>query len=321
MIEQAWTQILSKDYEGAAGNMFSLHTDFFKKAFQPESYIVRTVGYLNLCQYGDGAKVLHDFKRKYSPVVKKMNEYKTKAKTPIHYYDTIKNWSKNPDQRTMDGLPREFIFSLLRHPSFIQEQKNINSLEDQMEQVNKVSLELVQSERKLIATQSDLNGQVANLKERLTKAPDDAQKNFIKEQLVEADVKLSSLKLQMPIGSKARNAMKALRPQLLTRLDQEKSKARDQAGSAIQVRFQNQLSKLTDSMDQSEVLNYELFSGAGEHLRYQLAGGDVNKKERPELKAEDGKAINWEFKGEIWEDEIGHFRSGLQNVCPPDEKN
>ena len=58
MVESAWTQILGEDYEGAAGNMFSLHTDFFKNAFSPESYVVRTVGYLNLCQYGDGAQVL-----------------------------------------------------------------------------------------------------------------------------------------------------------------------------------------------------------------------------------------------------------------------
>jgi hypothetical protein len=28
------------------------------------------------------------------------------------------------------------------------------------------------------------------------------------------------------------------------------------------------------------------------------------------------KALNWKFKGEIWEDEVGHYRSSLKNVCP-----
>jgi hypothetical protein len=51
-----------------------------------------------------------------------------------------------------------------------------------------------------------------------------------------------------------------------------------------------------------------------------MAGGDVNNKERPELKVEDGKSLNWDFRGEIWEDELGHYRSSLKNVCPPDEK-
>jgi len=36
------------------------------------------------------------------------------------------------------------------------------------------------------------------------------------------------------------------------------------------------------------------------------------------LKAEKGKSFNWKFKGEIWEDEIGHYRSSLKNVCPSD---
>lgn len=58
MTEQAWAQIQYHDYEGAAGNMFSLHTDYFKNTFNPESYLIRIVGYLNLCQYGDGLHVI-----------------------------------------------------------------------------------------------------------------------------------------------------------------------------------------------------------------------------------------------------------------------
>ncbi|MNY56620.1 hypothetical protein D3C86_1927220 [compost metagenome] len=69
-------------------------------------------------------------------------------------------------------------------------------------------------------------------------------------------------------------------------------------------------------LDQNEVLKYELYSGAGEHIRYQMAGGEINEKERPELKVEQEKSLNWKFKGEIWEDEVGHYRSSLKNVCP-----
>jgi ribonuclease HI len=32
------------------------------------------------------------------------------------------------------------------------------------------------------------------------------------------------------------------------------------------------------------------------------------------------KKVKWNFKGEIWEDEIGHFRSSLENVCPKEEE-
>ncbi len=49
------------------------------------------------------------------------------------------------------------------------------------------------------------------------------------------------------------------------------------------------LASLNKILDQTEVLQYELYSGAGEHLRYQMAGGDVNEKERPELKVQKEK--------------------------------
>ena len=66
MVEQAWTQVLAGDHEGAAGNMFSLHTDFFKKAYAPDTYIVRTVGYLNLCQYGDSLQTIKNQNNKFN---------------------------------------------------------------------------------------------------------------------------------------------------------------------------------------------------------------------------------------------------------------
>ena len=71
----------------------------------------------------------------------------------------------------------------------------------------------------------------------------------------------------------------------------------------------------------SDILQYEIYSGAGEHLRHQMAGGDVTQEERPELKVKNDQALNWEFKGEIWEDEVGHYRSSLKNVCPQNNES
>jgi hypothetical protein len=320
MTEQAWSQILSEDYEGAAGNMFSLHTDFFKKAFNPESYVVRTVGYLNLCQYGDGAKVVYDFKKKYSPVLKQMQSFKESHTNTIDYYDTIKTWAKNPDLLTVEGLPREFIFALTQHPSFIEEQKSINSLEDQVGRMNKITINLIRTEKKALAAQNDARKQLAAIKKDFEETRSQEKKAQLKEKFKYQEKRLISAKIEHYIAKKARNSIKALRQEGLVRLDVEKEALLKAAGGAIAQRYNQMLSKLSESLDQSEVLQYELYSGAGEHLRYQMAGGDVNSKERAELKVEDGKSLNWEFKGELWADELGHYRSSLKNVCPPEEK-
>jgi hypothetical protein len=318
MIEQAWSQILAEDYEGAAGNMFSLHTDFFKNAFAPESYVVRTVGYLNLCQYGDGARVIKDMKQRFTPIQTQMDDYSKKMTTDMSHYETIKAFAKNPDQKTVDGLPQSFIFELARHPSFLNEQKLINSAEDQETKYNRITLDLIKKERDILKAQNDVRTQVNVIRKKMDKAKTDEEKAELKSALVFQDKRLLSYKIQHFIAKKARNSIKDLRAQGLVRLEKEKTEFKRKASLAVKNRFEAMRTTLKTTLDQSEVLNYELYAGAGEHIRYQMAGGDISDKDRAELKPEEGKSMKWEFKGEVWQDELGHYRSSLKNVCPRD---
>jgi hypothetical protein len=317
MIEQAWSQILAEDYEGAAGNMFSLHTDFFKNSFAPESYVVRTVGYLNLCQYGDGARVISEFKRKYAPVQKQMAEYTSHMNSENSYYDTVKTFAKNPDQKFVDGLPRNFIFELARHPSFMSEQKMINAAEDEILKYNKITLDLIKKERDILKAQNDVRAQFIEIKKKMDKATADQKVAFTEEYNYQ-NKRLLSYQIQLFIARRARGSIKELRAQGIARLDEDKKIFKAKANQAIKTRFNAMLTTLKNTLDQSEVLNYELYAGAGEHIRYQMAGGEITDKDHPELKPEEKKSVQWEFKGEVWEDELGHYRSGLKNVCPHD---
>ncbi|WP_413587197.1 tetratricopeptide repeat protein [Bdellovibrio sp. HCB274] len=305
MTESAWTQILSEDYEGAAGNMFSLHTDFFKNAFNPESFVVRTVGYLNLCQYGDGVQVLEEMRGKYGPWKGKLEAYNKAHKKTIDYYDTVKNWAKNSDLKEVDGLPRAFIVELARHPGFMSIQKQINNYEDEITKFNKISFTLINLEKEFLSKKAEASKDLAAAKAKNR----DTQS---------AEKKLLSYQIQYHIANKARTSIKALRTQGIARIEKEKDGLRGDAGKALQSNFKNMVTNLNRVLDQNDVLQYELYSGAGEHIRYQMAGGDVNDKERPELKVAKEKSLNWKFKGEIWEDEVGHYRSSLKNVCPQD---
>lgn len=270
MIEQAWAQILFHDYEGAAGNMFTLHTDFFKSRFAPESYVVRTVGYLNLCQYGDGAKVLFELQKKYTLVQKIMSEFKEQKKEALFFYETVKSAFKNSDEQVVRGLPKSMVFELARQPEFMTYQSRINQVESEMQKIEVLI--------------SDLN------------------------------------RFKHALAARAEMALKNLRPLSLTRLQNEKAKDKTLAEKVLQQKLEKMNRLLAKTLEQAEVLKYELYSGAGEHLRQQMAGGAVNPKEREELKVADGKSMKWDFRGEVWEDELGHFRSSLKNVCADHSK-
>ena len=318
MVEQSWAQVLVKDFEGAAGNMFSLHSDFFKNAYNPESYVVRTVAYLNLCQFGDAQSVLQNLGRKYGPLYGRLETYSKAHKNAADYYASVRGWLKAPDQKEVDGLPRSFIVEWARHPSYVNIQENINSYEDEISNFNKITLNLIQREKDILKQQNETNKQLSDTRIKMNDPK--VSKEVVKAEEVRLSRMLSALKYESANINRARNQVKVVRDLASQRLEKDKVALRTLASETLKKRFDKMLDDLKNLIEQNEVLQYEIYAGAGEHIRYQTAGGEVSKDQRDQLKVDKSKAMKWSFKGEIWEDEIGHFRSSLKSVCPPDEK-
>lgn len=275
MIEQAWAQILHKDYEGAAGNMYSLHTDFFKNAFAPESYIVRAVGYLNLCQFGDSVRTLYDLNRKYMGLRMALEKYESTHAKSAEYYSLVREFLLNSDLRTIQGLPKFAIYDLAKNRHFISVQTRINSLQDEMEKYVGISEDLINWEKKTHSKKATaLRPTIKDL--RLAGA---------------ADIKAEQIRLQ------------------------------GKAGEVLQERFKQMIGDIKKSVEQSELLRYEILSAAGENMRFQLAGGQISDQEKSYLELPKNQTFQWDFNGEVWEDELGHYRSNLKNICAQNDKN
>lgn len=319
MVEQAWTQILNKDFEGAAGNMFPLHTDFFKNAYNAESYVVRTVAYLNLCQFGDAASSLQNLGRKYAPIYGRMDTYLKARKDSSEFYDTVRAWLQNPSQKDVDGVPRSVIVEWAKHPSYVNIQKNMNSYEDEISSFNQITLNLIQREKDLLKLINETDKKISETRNRQNDPK--ANKQLLKDEEEDLVVLLSALKYESSNTNRARNQVKTIRDSAFVRLDKEKLALRKLASETLKSRFVKMTTDLKELLDQNEVLQYEIYSGAGEHIRFQTASGEVTKEKGEKLQVDKAKAMKWSFKGEIWEDEIGHFRSSLKSACPPDEKN
>lgn len=313
MVEQAWTQVLAGDHEGAAGNMFSMHTDFFKKAYAPDTYIVRTVGYLNLCQYGDGLSILDDLNKKYKSIHEKLEAFKAANKADLQYYDLVKNFLKNTQQDEYSGVPRAFIVELARHPQYTKVQKQINNYEDENSRFNKITIDLIKKER--VARLAMLKA-----KNELASAKRDKKS---KSTLTDLEKSFLAKGIEHLITQRAREGIKKMREAAIARLSTEEAQLRLKAAANLKSRYFEFTAVLDHLIDQKEVLSYEIYSGAGEHLRFQMAGGQVNAEDKTRetaaLKSSENQSYVWKHKGEVWEDEIGHYRSSLKNVCPKED--
>ena len=310
MVEQAWAQILVGDHIGAAGNMFSLHTEYFKKTYLPESYIVRSVGYLNLCQYGDALHVLTDLDNRFKQTKDRLDKFQTEnSKNNLAYYDLVKAWFSNTNQSEYNNIPRSFVVELAGHPSFTNVQRQINNYEEENQKFSKVITDF--SNREQAARQRI----VANKSEYQTLKNQKASAEI----LARNEMRNVVADIEIQIVNRAKEGLKKMRDKAQMRLETEKSALRMVAANNLKNRYADFLTSLTKLLEQEEILAYEIYSGAGEHIRYQMAGGKIDERNPTALTPEEKNSYKWKFRGEVWEDEIGHYRSSLKNVCANDE--
>ena len=187
-------------------------------------------------------------------------------------------------------------------------QKQINNYEDENSRFNQITIDLIRKER---SARLDMLKAKNDFSAAKREGSDDAG-------LLER--KFLALAVEHLIYSRAKDGIKKMREKALVRLDTEETSLRLKAASTLQNRYQLFTATLDNLIDQKEVLAYEIYSGAGDHIRFQMAGGEVNQnKTSATLAPEEDNSYKWKHKGEVWEDEIGHYRSSLKNVCPAEE--
>ena len=334
LMEKAWNQVLYGDYAGAAGNMFSIQSKYFSDIFKPESYVIRSVGYLNLCQYGDSLQILRTFKKRYTPVAKMMKKYMKshKGNKDIAYYNTVKKTLITSKSKVIDGLPRLLVWALARHPTFMDNQLVINQIEDQRARWKYIFIHLLKTEKKLRQQTKAVIAEIKQVKANYKKevAEGKTPKFTLEDQIKPLHQRKINYGIRYIIAQNSRKTLKTFREREDKNLQKEKKEWLQRTDSFLKDRFVAMYDGLKFSVDQASALSYEIFSGAGELLRHQLAGGksraELGEKElassKKELAPEDGQGQNWSFsgKGELWQDEIGNFRSSLKDVCPKREK-
>ncbi|MES3038745.1 MAG: hypothetical protein V4736_12630 [Bdellovibrionota bacterium] len=270
MMEAAWAQVQMKDYEKAAGSMYSLHQDYFKKVYFPESYFVRSLAYFSLCQFGDALQVVQNFEKKYSLLQKSMDKYLVKdpkvAKLRGHTIEFLQT------KVNSSGLPKALILNLVADPEYVFLQDRVNTFEQQ----NQLSV--------------DFNQVV------LTKA-----RTMTKFEKAEDRKKLAEF----------RKNLESFRKVSLSHSEKKLNAFRESMDKYFKKKFLKTNLDLKQNLLETQKLRFEIYSRASNDLGSLKPENETVKVRDPATENE----ATWSFIGEIWEDEVGHFKSSLENRC------
>lgn len=324
--ELGWAQLMAGDYEGAIGNMYSIHSPFFAAAYKPESFVIRTIGYLNLCQYGDAYRTLTVLEKEYRTMLSSIDNYeKSIGSFSDGRYGTIRrflvgfNQPGRTDVKDVDGLPSQVIREIARQKDFLNLQKSLNRQIDEKAVYAKIGSDIDRSlkEAQGKVTQSRkrvemIRKNLASIRQKPALEPNRAPWQS------ELELELSRLNdrfFSVDLFNEAKKSVVQYNKEVVEGADRRGVEIKRKLESTVANRITKIRTDLSRFMDNNELLRYEVFAASGENIRFQVAGGEKSNR-IPATVIPKSKSLQWDFDGEYWEDEIGHYRSSLKNNCP-----
>lgn len=329
LTELGWAQLMDGDFEGAIGNMYSVQSPFFTSVYKPESYVIRTIGYLNLCQYGDAYKSLSILEHDYRPYLQQIESYIQRSEGHSAYYQTIRNFlSAAKGINEVDALAMPVVREMARHRDFTNLQKALNRELDERASYSitdgQVEGHLKSAQNAVNQTRKEMDGlrkKIAAIQPRkgagkaaLTQAQVKSRKS-LQDRLEQAMVRLNDEFFYVDMFTEAKIGMDEYRREVIGGADRRIAGMRGQIEHVLANRLLQMKVDLARMLDNNELLRYEVFAGSGENIRFQVAGGEIGKR-IPASVLPKSKSLHWDFDGEFWEDEIGNYRSSLKNNCP-----
>ena len=317
LTEMGWAQLQSGDFEGAIGNMYSIQSPYFTAVYKPESYVIRAIGYLQLCQYGDAYHTLSDLEKQYRPELNEVVDY---LKTEHKNYDAVRAFiASGKANKDFNGLPSPVIREMTRQKDFLNLQEALNRQIDESEIYGKVDSEVGRQLKKAEASVTESRAKIAKLKSDLAsiaKNPALEHNRGLWRANLDAEfATLNSRFFFIDLYKGARTSLVNYRKEAVNDSSARMVRTHVQLETNLQARLERIKNDLIRILDNNELLRYEVFAGAGENMRYQVAGGEKDRRV-PASVIPQSKSLQWSFEGEYWEDEIGHYRSALKSNCP-----
>jgi hypothetical protein len=239
--------------------------------------------------------------------------------TKPSYYQTVRNFMNAPKKATeVDGLPLPVIREMARHRDFTNLQKALNRQIDERALYGKLDGEAVKGLKHAQWLVNNSRKRIAGLRAQLAKInKTPALEGNRAPLLAQMDKEMDDLNdyfFQVDLYNEAQAALPDYRKEVVGGADTRLASMRGQMERVLSNRLLQMKTDLARYVDNNELLRYEVFSGAGENIRYQVAGGATGNR-IPSSVIPKSKSLQWDFDGEYWEDEIGHYRSGLKNNC------
>lgn len=317
LVEKGWSQIRLKKYPEAIGNMYTLHSPFFKSVFKPETYVIQTIGYLSMCQFGNADETLSILESDYPKWSEQTKAY-IAANKPA--YKTLMSYLGAKDSsKDIDGLPAVVIREMGRDKEFLALQKKLNNIIDEINYYQSAVQEILNIRNRIKAEITGLEKDVEKLNNEVVRLEKQNRTNRVAEKEAELTNKSQELILQsyrITLIEQGLVTYRNLTGNSTKRVMSIRDAYIKDAEKTLKGALANIDVRLDKVLKNNDLLRYEIYANSGKNIRYRAAGGQVSGRVPAKEIKKTKKDYGWAFKGEFWADEIGKFVANVPDLCP-----
>jgi len=153
IVEKTWAQFRSKDYSSALGSAIGLHMGDFKRAFHPDSEMLITTGYFEICQLNEAKRMIKVFTRNYYKTNKWLKAWRSDRKKRNLYEEMLSALSTRKET-----VPAHVLTEWVRSPVFSAYQEEVNLIHKERESLVDVFDGVKTVNRSLASDQSVVAG-------------------------------------------------------------------------------------------------------------------------------------------------------------------
>jgi len=133
LFESSWAYFMAGNPQKALGNLHSVHSPFFDRYFNPESYLLKAIIFYSFCWYGDADKSVTDFLQRYttlSAYISKLQEVYEQA-DPQQVFLSLSKKAQSGDQK--DEYYKMIFNFILTEKTFSKTVHQIDVLERELQ--------------------------------------------------------------------------------------------------------------------------------------------------------------------------------------------
>ncbi len=318
----SWAQLQNEKPNDAIGTALSLRTGNMRHTFAPEAPMVMAMALSELCQFPESLKSIAQFRRDYGPSFVWLDEW-SKARKPL--YPALVDFllvSRQPN--SISKIPIRVGTEFLKSTVFISHQEELNLLIDE----RTASVEMAKQgsgEQRILAIE------VMNRARELKRLIPDARKGLEEEDPLPEKVRLQLnqfrnlinryLRIRQAAGPWKSILAHHRQEELLRKARLQTSIEQDLVRRAEKMRAQ--LAEITEN---DEFIEIEILNGASQDLVWKNAHPEFRGVAEPQKSS--GQTLDWgksaawaeSENAEIWEDELGSFKTDLFNNCTSKDK-